>query len=104
MIQFCFKTKFLKHFFTKTNWVYNKFPRSRQIRVRPPQYFDRKVYCNNFQRCVAPIPVIEKPQTLIFHKVRSTVTVYIFLIHNTVTVLRTLIKGWHVMFYKRRQS
>ena len=41
-------------------------------------------------RYVAPIPFIEKSQSLIFHKVRSTATVYISLIINKVSVLRTL--------------
>ena len=40
----------------------------------------------------------------IFHKVRSTVTVRIYLKINEVTVLRTLEYGLIDVFYKRGQS
>ena len=49
------------------------------------------------------MPFIEKPQSPIFYKVHSTVTIHIFLKINPVTVLRTLNRS-HYVFYKRCQS
>ena len=48
--------------------------------------------------------VYRKPQIPIFYKVRSTVTGYIFLIINTVTVLRTFENSFVFVSYKRCQS